>query len=234
MAVLVIAHRGFSAAHVENSLEAFEAAIAAGADAIETDVRLSRDGVPVCSHDPDLKRLRGRSESVADLDAAELEREGVLTLSTVLMAARGRIKVMLDLKLSTEADLEATLGVVHALGIGADVFVGVRAVALVPIARHLCPEATVLGLPRQPAELPAFYAAGGTIGRLWEAEATRAGIAVAKSGGHTVWVTAGGRGGGGTGDIGAAGLKRLYADGADGVIVNDPALALAVRAEALG
>lgn len=229
MPALVIAHRGFSTRHPENSLKAFEAAIAAGADAIETDVRLSRDGVPVCSHDPDLKRLNDRPESIADVDAADLERLGIERLTTVLETVRGRIRVMLDLKLTTEAGLAPGFDVVNDLGMGEDVFAGVRALALVPVVQRLCQEATLLGLLRQPSDLPAFYAAGGAIGRLWEAEATRAGIEMAKSGNHSVWITAGGRGGGGTGEINTAALKRLYADGADGVIVNDPAQAVAVR-----
>ncbi len=232
MTALVIAHRGFSTGYPENSLEAFEAAIVAGADAVETDVRLSRDGVPVCSHDPDLKRLRGRADAVSDLDAAELERAGVLPLVTVLAAMRGRCGVVLDLKLTAEAELTPVFKVVNGFAMGDQVFAGVRAIDLVAVVRGLCPEATLLGLLRQPSELPAFYAAGGAIGRLWEAEATRAGIAVAKSGGHQAWVTVGGRGGGNTGNIGVSALARLLADGIDGVIVNDPAQAIAVRAAA--
>lgn len=231
MIPFVIAHRGFSAGHPENSLEAFEAAIAAGADAIETDVRLSRDGVAMCSHDPDLKRLRGRAEAVDQVDAAVLEREGVLRLATVLAAVRGRIKVMLDLKLTTEAGLTPGFKVVNDLGMGADIFAGVRSVDLVGIVGRLCPQAVLLGLVKEPSELPAFYAAGGAIGRLWEDEATEAGIDAAKAGGHRVWVTAGARGHGGVGDIDAARLRRLFAGGVDGVIVNDPAQALAIRTE---
>ncbi len=45
-----IAHRGFSAAYPENTMEAFRGAFAAGAHAIETDVHLSRDKVLVPSH----------------------------------------------------------------------------------------------------------------------------------------------------------------------------------------
>ena len=172
MTAFVIAHRGFSAGHPENSLEAFKAAIAAGADAIETDVRLSRDGVPMCSHDPDLKRLHGRPEAVAEVDAADLERLGIERLASVLETARGRIRVALDLKLATEAELAPAFAVVNGLGMGQDIFAGVRAVALAPIVKRLCPEATLLGLLRQPSDLPAFYTLGGAIGRLWEAEAT--------------------------------------------------------------
>lgn len=47
----IIAHRGASATHPENTLAAFEAAIDAGADGIELDVHLSADGVPVVVHD---------------------------------------------------------------------------------------------------------------------------------------------------------------------------------------
>jgi hypothetical protein len=136
---------------------------------------------------------------------------------------------VLDLKLTSTSDLEPTLGVLNAVGMNEEVVVGVRALARAPIIKHYCPGATLLGLLRHPSELPAFYDAGGDIGRLWEAEATRAGIEAAKRGGHRAWVTVGGRGGGGTGNIGAMALKRLYDDGADGVIVNDPAQALAVR-----
>ena len=47
----VIAHRGSSAAHAENSWAAFEAAVADGADAIECDVQATRDGVLVVRHE---------------------------------------------------------------------------------------------------------------------------------------------------------------------------------------
>ena len=52
---LGIAHRGDSAAHLENTRLSYEAAIAAGL--IETDLRLTLDGIVVCSHDRDLARV---------------------------------------------------------------------------------------------------------------------------------------------------------------------------------
>lgn len=54
---LVVAHRGASALAPENTTAAFKLAQGLGADGIETDVRLTSDGVPVCFHDPDLMRL---------------------------------------------------------------------------------------------------------------------------------------------------------------------------------
>jgi hypothetical protein len=54
--VLVIAHRGDSAAAPENTLPAFASAIRAGADLVELDYHHSADGVPVVLHDPTLDR----------------------------------------------------------------------------------------------------------------------------------------------------------------------------------
>lgn len=45
-----IAHRGYKAAYAENSMAAFRAAVRVGAHALETDIRLSADGVAVISH----------------------------------------------------------------------------------------------------------------------------------------------------------------------------------------
>lgn len=53
---LVIAHRGNRVAAPENTLESLRQAVALGADAVEFDVRMTRDGVPVVLHDPDLDR----------------------------------------------------------------------------------------------------------------------------------------------------------------------------------
>lgn len=70
--MLILAHRGYHAAVAENTLEAFEAAIMAGVNGIETDVRMSRDGVPVLVHD----RVMATGQAVSDL--AHREIEGVL------------------------------------------------------------------------------------------------------------------------------------------------------------
>lgn len=50
--MLILAHRGYHARCPENTMAAFEAAVALGCDGIETDVRLTRDGVPVLFHGP--------------------------------------------------------------------------------------------------------------------------------------------------------------------------------------
>ena len=68
----ILGHRGASAFAPENTLAAFSRAISDGADGIEFDVRLSRDGVAVVIHDTDLKRTGQIDRLVSDLTAAEL------------------------------------------------------------------------------------------------------------------------------------------------------------------
>ena len=68
----VYAHRGGAALAPENTLAAFDAGLAAGADGIELDVRLSADGVPVLMHDPTLERTTNGSGPVDAHTAADL------------------------------------------------------------------------------------------------------------------------------------------------------------------
>lgn len=70
---LVVAHRGASAEAPENTLESFRLGLVQGADALELDVHLSADGVPVVIHDPDLRRTTDRAGQVAHLTVAELQ-----------------------------------------------------------------------------------------------------------------------------------------------------------------
>jgi len=72
VAPLILGHRGASAIAPENTIAAFSQAFADGAEGIEFDVRLSRDGVPVVIHDANLKRTGLVDRFIAELDAAEL------------------------------------------------------------------------------------------------------------------------------------------------------------------
>lgn len=81
--MLVIAHRGEHSVVPENTMAAFEAAVAVGVNGIETDVRISLDGLPVLIHD----RVIGFGQAVADLARREIEQavgHEVPTLSEAL------------------------------------------------------------------------------------------------------------------------------------------------------
>jgi len=105
------AHRGASCCAPENTLAAFFEAIASGADGIELDIHLSRDGVPVVIHDDTLDRTTDGcgavgSETLQQLQrldagswfAAEFAGETIPTLDVVMESFAGRLRLNLEIK----------------------------------------------------------------------------------------------------------------------------------------
>lgn len=115
-AFTAVAHRGDPYVHRENTLPSIRSALRAGAGAVEIDVRLTRDGVPVLLHDADLWRLWRHDVRLSAVSAAELREltDGeVPTLREVLAEpATGRLFIDLpDASAVTE-----TVAEVHASG----------------------------------------------------------------------------------------------------------------------
>jgi len=109
--VHVTAHRGASLQAPENSLAAFRAAIAAGADFIEIDVQRLRDGTLAVVHDGDLMRMAGDPRKISDLLLPDLQQvdigarrgpahagERVPTLEQVIALVRGQARLNIELK----------------------------------------------------------------------------------------------------------------------------------------
>lgn len=68
----IVAHRGYCSIAPENTLEAFRRAVDVGADMIELDVQLTKDGYIVVFHDLDLSRITGNKKTISDYTYAEL------------------------------------------------------------------------------------------------------------------------------------------------------------------
>lgn len=111
-ATLLAAHRGGALLWPENSLLAFRNAVTLGADFIELDVHLSRDGEVVVIHDPTLDRTTTGNGAVKDRSVAELktlrlkDRAGAVTDETVptldeatAVASKGGRRMLLEIKL---------------------------------------------------------------------------------------------------------------------------------------
>lgn len=190
--LLVIAHRGGAALAAENTAAAFAAALAAGADAVETDVRVSADGVLVCLHDADLQRLCGDPRAVADLDFETLQAlvPGLLTLQAAI-AASAPLGILLDVKLTDQALLPEIIGYVEAGGALGRAILGLRRSDLIAEARRITSRIAILAfLPD--ADLAADAAGlGATWFRLWQADANEASIATARRAGLRVAVMVG-------------------------------------------
>jgi len=106
-----IAHRGASGRYPENTRLAFTKAIQAGADMIELDCQLSRDGHVVVFHDEQLQRTAGvrgtlQSKTLAQLKSLDIGRwrnkssrgERILTLEEALEVFAGKVDLCLEIK----------------------------------------------------------------------------------------------------------------------------------------
>lgn len=112
---LIIGHRGASRDAPENTLASFRLAFEQGADGIEADFRLTRDGRIVCLHDAGLSRTAGADLQVADAPLAELQRldagswkgakwkdERIPTLSQVLELLPAGKRLFIEVKCGAE------------------------------------------------------------------------------------------------------------------------------------
>ncbi|WP_400993555.1 glycerophosphodiester phosphodiesterase [Agromyces sp. GXQ0307] len=135
-AAAIIGHRGDRSQAPENTMPALELAMD-GLAYVETDVRLTRDGVPVLFHDTDLERIAGRDARVEDLDLDRLERidagawystewagERIPTLEAFLVALAERedARALVELKADwTPGEVRSVLDLVERHGLRARV-----------------------------------------------------------------------------------------------------------------
>lgn len=231
----VWAHRGASALAPENTLAAFELARTAGADGIELDVRLDRDGTVVVFHDRDLMRLCGRTGRIEDLSvtdrkALRVRGEPVPTLADVL-------DVLGDLELNVEiksnkpgrmgALVEATAKVIRQSPRADQILVSsFDPIALVQFHRFL-PDLALAFLFGDDQALPLRK---GWVGSWMGASVLHPQHTLCTEATVKAWHTAGMPVNAWTVD-GDAELLRLARLGIDGVFANDPAHALKILAE---
>ena len=121
-AVVAISHRGEHLRHPENTMPAYRAAVEAGADFIETDVRTTSDGRLVIMHDGSVDRCTDGHGDVASMTFDEIRKldagakfgpafrgTPVPSFEEVLEFAKGKIGVYIDAKRISAADLVAAV-----------------------------------------------------------------------------------------------------------------------------
>jgi glycerophosphoryl diester phosphodiesterase len=108
MGPLVFAHRGGSSLAPENTIAAFDHGLALGADGLELDVHLSRDGVVVVHHDRTLDRTTPLRGPIVERSARELAAAGVPALADVL-SRYPTSRVIIELKVNTAQLAKATI-----------------------------------------------------------------------------------------------------------------------------
>lgn len=226
------AHRGASAHAPENTLEAFELARTAGADGIELDVRLDRDGNVVVFHDRDLQRLCGRPGCIEELSAAERKelRVGGAAVPTLeeVFHVLGDLELNVEIKANrpgrNAALVEATANVIRRSGRADQVLVSsFDPFSLLQFYRHL-PDIALAFLFGADQTLPIRK---GWLGRAMGATVLHPEHTLCTADNVKAWHTSGRPVNAWTVDDPLE-LQRLNELGVDGVFTNDPARALKV------
>jgi glycerophosphoryl diester phosphodiesterase len=121
-----VAHRGACFDAPENSLEAFEKAIEQGADRVEFDVQITRDGHAVVCHDSSLERTAGPALEIEFATLEELRAhplpngQPLPTLKETLEVLRGRAEIDLEIKTSLPGAAKQIVADLRDVGMGED------------------------------------------------------------------------------------------------------------------
>jgi glycerophosphoryl diester phosphodiesterase len=177
--VTLVNHRGLSPGFPENTLAAFRNSIALGVDAIEIDMRTTKDGEIVILHDDTVDRTTDGTGPVSELTLAQVKAldagsylspefagERIPTYEESLQAVQGTgVKLLLDIK--TAAVTEEAVALTEQYDMIDQVIVGPRTVANLQAFKALNPNLTTLGFIGAPADADAMIDAGVDYIRLW-------------------------------------------------------------------
>ena len=153
--IKVIAHRAGALDAPENTLAAVDHAVQVGADMVEIDLRMTKDGVPVALHDETLLRTAGLDRAVCEMSIREVKEldagewfspdfadERIPTLKELLEVAKGRIRVMLELKAAPNSEdlLEQTIQEIRSAGMEAECVLAAENLEFLRRGAELAPE----------------------------------------------------------------------------------------------
>jgi glycerophosphoryl diester phosphodiesterase len=241
---LLVAHRGDPLRHPENSVQGFISALRTGVDAVEFDVRLTSDAVPVIMHDADVSRTTNGRGLVHELTLEEIRRLSLAGTSGVVPTLAEALEAVASLgggvdieiknvpgepgfEAEAERTLEATLSALRGARFAGPVVISSFNPATIRRSVELAP-GVATGLLIIDAVNP-FDALAAAIAEAHAfilpsvASLADAGPALIRAA-HESGV----RVGGWTADDPAT-LRRLLEWNIDAVATNDPALAAAVR-----
>jgi glycerophosphoryl diester phosphodiesterase len=238
---MVVAHRGASVERPENTIDAFEAAIDAGADAVEFDVRMTADAHAVVMHDPDVSRTTDGTGLVSEMTLEEVRILGVPTLREALECLAGRAAADIEIKnlpgepgftREREEAVEATLDALDAVSFPGQVIVSSFNPASIAHSRALRPDVPTGLLTEFEVDADEALARATAAGHPWVLPFVLKVLEVGDGfadrvheGGALlgVWIAD---------DPETA--RRLFELGADAVATNDPRAIVRIRDEVVG
>ncbi|MBN2354557.1 hypothetical protein JXO59_00505 [candidate division KSB1 bacterium] len=224
--VAFIAHRGgLFPGYQENTLAAFRLAIEHGAQAIEVDLRGTKDGKIVIMHDETVDRTTNGHGKVSDQTLAALKTldtglgERIPTYEEVLqLVASTGVTLLLDIKQSPVLDKSNVVRLAEKYNAVLNVIVGVRNIEDLRAFQALNPNLRTLGFIRGVMDIEPFVNAGINIIRLWPEWIYEDPDLITKVHrlGRPVWTTAG--------DAPREELEKLIKLGVNGIISDHPAV----------
>ncbi|MHB9028349.1 MAG: glycerophosphodiester phosphodiesterase [Candidatus Latescibacterota bacterium] len=222
--IAFVAHRGgIAPGYPENTLRAYRQAIECGAQAIEIDLRGTRDGEIVIMHDETVDRTTNGRGKTTDLTLAELRTldagngERIPTYEEVLKLVAGTgVTLLLDIKESPGLDKARVVRLTEKHHAVLNVIVGPRNLEDLHTFRTLNPNLRTLGFIRGKDDIEPFVRAGVDIIRLWPPwiYADPALIGKVHAFGKPVWTTAG--------EAQRDELEKLIKFGVNGVLTDFP------------
>jgi glycerophosphoryl diester phosphodiesterase len=247
----VVAHRGDSVHLPENTIEAFDSAIRAGAEAVEFDVRITSDGAAVVMHDADVVRTTDGSGLVRSMTLDQVRglrirlpgggAAGVPTLEEALRSLAGRAAADIEIKNvpgdpdfdpDREDALEATIAALDATGFDGPLIVSSFNPLSIARCRDLAPRIPTGLLTDRSVEAEAGFTFAKQQGHPWVLPSAAA--VLAAPAGFADRVHDGGlRLGTWVSDDPAEAVALMRA-GVDAIATNDPGTIVAARRAAFG
>lgn len=226
MDVKLAAHRCGTDKYPELTLDAAKYSLKLGADCVEMDIRFTRDGIPVISHDKDGAKLFGSTDNVCDLTLEEFRRLRFLqapdchphTLEEVLMSGVGPI--LFHIK-EGKKQLDAILQIIRRYNYEDRVIMGVMEIEDIARVKKFSPDMRVLAFNQERGATEDFLNAGADIIRLWEEWVTEEKVKWIHDHGKQVWVMAGSSSKCTTGYTSSKELLKWKSIGVDGIIINE-------------
>lgn len=141
----IIAHRGYSEEHPENSLKAFTEAVKKGADAIEFDIHFSLDKKCIVNHNYLLTCSNGDEKLISDLNSSDINKinEKILFLEEVLQVLKKNVRYEIELKGYTKEFINEVIQIVAQYNLLKNIEFTSPHVYVLSYLKHICPSATI-------------------------------------------------------------------------------------------
>ena len=219
--MILIAHRSGPSKYPEQTIASARHAMENGADMVEIDVRLTKDGCLAVTHDENLKRVFGIEKEISQLDAEEfrsLHHADAPEYSSHMLSEYLDAGFPLLIHVKKTDVLPALVEAVSPFA--QRIVLGLPTPEAVTYVRTHCPEVRILSFSSRD-NVSAMLAVGVDYMRLWESWLEPELIAEVRASSADLWVMSGNAKNDTVGEPTAEGLARILSLSPDGLLIND-------------